>query len=151
MAVTVALRSVALAVAELAVDLTVGGIVGPHGVQGPVALAAVETGLVPFLRRRRWWVKRMSGAWIGNFVTGGSLDMIRGFVPLIKNVNLLGQKTFVDCNLQQFKAFPKTKYSHRNESPTFPLTGMASAWKTAPPQRGQRDWPSLAMMRITSN
>lgn len=48
-AVTVALGSVLLGVAQLAVDLAVRSVAGGHGVQRSVALAAVVAGLVPLL------------------------------------------------------------------------------------------------------
>lgn len=47
---TIALRSVTLGVAQLAVDLAIGGIAGEHRVQGSVALTAVVTALVPLLQ-----------------------------------------------------------------------------------------------------
>lgn len=53
MAVAVALGSVALGVAQLAVDLTVRGVAGKHRVQGAMALAAIVAALVPFLQGPR--------------------------------------------------------------------------------------------------
>lgn len=53
MAVAVALGSVALGIAQLAVDLAVRGVARDHGVQRAVALAAVVAGLVPLLKRER--------------------------------------------------------------------------------------------------
>lgn len=50
-AVAVALGSVALGVAQLAVDLTIRGVAGEHRVEGAVALAAVVASLVPLLKR----------------------------------------------------------------------------------------------------
>lgn len=50
MAIAVTLGSVALGVAQLAVDLTVRGVAGKHRVQGAMALTAVVAGLVPLLK-----------------------------------------------------------------------------------------------------
>ena len=41
------------AVASAAVDLLVGSVAGQHGVEGPVAIVAVEAFLVPHLRKRK--------------------------------------------------------------------------------------------------
>ena len=48
-AVAVALGSVPLGVAQLAVNLAVRSVTGGHGVQRAVTLTAVVAGLVPFL------------------------------------------------------------------------------------------------------
>lgn len=52
MAVSVTLRSVALSIAQLAVDLAVGGVARQHGVQRAVTLAAVVATFVPFLQQK---------------------------------------------------------------------------------------------------
>ena len=56
-AVAVALGSVPLGVAQLAVDLTVRSVAGGHGVQGAVALATVVASFVPLLKEREALVR----------------------------------------------------------------------------------------------
>lgn len=53
-AVAIALGSMALGIAQLAVDFAVRSITRDHGVQRAMALAAVVAGLVPLLFWKMW-------------------------------------------------------------------------------------------------
>lgn len=53
MAVAITLGSMAFGIAKLAINLTIGGIAGDHGVEWAMALAAVVAGLMPFLNRKK--------------------------------------------------------------------------------------------------